>query len=286
MAGRTSRPSLDYRDMTRGARPDSTTEPGLLMSIRMHLEAMPVALRTIGRYVLAHPETVTRQNMNQLSAVARSSPASVVRFCRALGLDSYAELKVRLAEELARSTGRSQEVSRPAALPLPEALLNATIDALAATRQRNEAVIFERLARRLIEADRVLVFGAGASGVVAQIAAYHLLRLGIGAVAVSDVSWAAELAAGLGRRSVALAVSASGVTETTVRAARIAHQAKVFTIALTNRVDSPLAAVADATLLGVTPEAPTIVGTRTAMASHLLLIEILASAILAHRDTA
>ena len=265
-------------------RHEASAEPGLLMTIRMQLEAMPVAVRTIGRYVLANPETVTRQNINQLSTVARSSPASVVRFCRTLGLDSYAELKVRLAEELARSTGRSQPVSRSAGLPLPDTLLNATIDALAATRQRNEAAVFDRLAHRLVEADRVLMFGAGASGIVAQIAAYHLLRLGIGAIAISDVSWAAELAAGLNRRSVAVAVSASGVTESTVRAARIAHQAKAFTIALTNRADSPLAAVADATLLAVTPEAPTIVGTRTPMASHLLIIEILASAILAHRD--
>ena len=57
--------------------------------IRAHMDALPPALQRIGKYILENPDLVTRQTATDLGLATKSGPASIVRFCRAIGSSGF-----------------------------------------------------------------------------------------------------------------------------------------------------------------------------------------------------
>ncbi|HKK94596.1 MAG TPA: hypothetical protein VJ925_14270, partial [Longimicrobiales bacterium] len=58
------------------------------------------AERKVAEAVLADPSSVIGLSIAKLAAAAGVSQPTVLRFCRALGLDGYREFKVQLAQAL------------------------------------------------------------------------------------------------------------------------------------------------------------------------------------------
>ena len=138
-----------------------------------------------------------------------------------------------------------------------------------------EPEAFQEVARRLASARRVDVYGVGASGVVAQYYAYKLLRLGLTVQAFTDLHLGAMSASNLRGDCVAIGVSSSGSTVDTLQALKAARDAGAYTVAVTNRMKSPLAKVADRNLLASPPESPLTGGDVFAKIGQLLVLEAL-----------
>ena len=81
----------------------------LLPRIDMARSTMRPAEAQVAAVVLAEPDWALEASTSQLAEAAGVSPASVVRFCRALGLKGYRELRAELARDLSR---RSIEMER------------------------------------------------------------------------------------------------------------------------------------------------------------------------------
>src|SRR5690606_42129817 len=62
------------------------------------------ALRDVAQYILADLPGTMHASIGELATGAGTSPATITRFCRAIGLESYRELKLAIAEELGRNT--------------------------------------------------------------------------------------------------------------------------------------------------------------------------------------
>jgi len=87
---------------------------------------------------------------------------------------------------------------------------------------------------------RVLVMGAGRSGLVGKAFALRLLHLGFNVYILGET-----LIPRIGRDDVVIAISGSGRTKLIVTAAEAAKAAGAKVIALTSYVDSPLAKISD-----------------------------------------
>jgi DNA-binding MurR/RpiR family transcriptional regulator len=89
----------------------------------------------------------------------------------------------------------------------------------------------------------------------------------------------AQLATGLGADTVAIAFSESGLTEDVVEALRRAKAEGAKTAVITHRRDAPIVKHADEVLLTAAVESP-LTGSKTIIAfTHLVVIELLASAL-------
>jgi len=99
-------------------------------------------------------------------------------------------------------------------------------------------------AERLHRAGRVFVLGAGRSGLALRMTAMRLMHLGLTVHVVGEVT-APAIAAG----DVLLAASGSGTTGAIVRAAETAAAAGVGIVALTTDAGSPLAEMAEVTVV-------------------------------------
>jgi len=259
-------------------RPETFGDPSL-PRLRQAIDEMPEALSRIGKYILDNPERVVRSSLAELAVLAQSGEASVVRFCKHLGYAGYRDFKIALTAELAsQRTVRLMRVSHVGGLAPLAARLG---DAINNTAQHLDPDLLLRLAVQLKKSRRIDVFGAGISGIVAEMVAYRLMRVGLIAQAFQDATLAHEVITKFDSSCVAIGISEIGVTPDTVRFLAGARAAGAFTLAITGRTHSPLTQNADAVLLAVATDPPPMGGEMTAVPAKILVVEALAAAITA-----
>lgn len=242
---------------------DPTPEPAgdvpsesVLTQIRAMLPQMPAALQRVGEQVLAAPAVVARATILETAERSGTSAATVTRFCRALGLPGYAELRLATAEETGRSAavaGWDIDIGREI-LPADSLdrvinlIATADIRAIQETVAQLDLAEVERAAEAILKARRVEVYGIGGSALVAGEMQLCLHRIGIPTWSWSDVHSGLTSAALLGDEDIAIAVSHSGSTYETVEMLSAAGSHGATTIALTSYPSSPLAELADIVL--------------------------------------
>src|SRR3954453_20033020 len=87
---------------------------GVLLRVRTLLPAFTGALRRVAEQVLTDPAAASRATIVELAERSGTSPATVTRFCRALGFGGYAGLLLGIAAETgrARPTGWTIDIGR------------------------------------------------------------------------------------------------------------------------------------------------------------------------------
>ncbi|GIH04806.1 RpiR family transcriptional regulator [Rhizocola hellebori] len=225
---------------------------GLIVQINGLLPALSPAEQRVARIVLADPADAARRTITDLAAAAQTSEASVVRFCRSIGLTGYPQLRIRLAEEAARRVEPVDARVAGGAIH-PGADLSQIIATVAfndaraveETAQQLDPVVCEQIVHVMLKATRIEVFGAGASGFVAADFQAKLHRLGRVAYYWPDVHGALASAAMLGVGDVAFGISHTGTTWDTIEMLTRARQAGATTVALTNFPRSTISEAAD-----------------------------------------
>src|SRR5215475_9308363 len=77
---------------------------GASSRIRAALPEMPGGMAKVGRLLLQDPSLPLQLSITELAAQAGTSPATVTRFCRAIGYTGYPALRVGAAAEQGRSS--------------------------------------------------------------------------------------------------------------------------------------------------------------------------------------
>lgn len=251
----------------------------ILPSIRSSFESLSEAQSRIAKYVLDNPDKVVRGSLGELAAAIKTGEASLVRFCQQLGYKGVRDFKIALASEIATLRRRSDGVGvqQGIAAGLADRMIHALDESVSSVVTAD----FEAHARRLRASRRIDIFGAGVSGLVAQFAAYRLMRVGLIAQAFQDATLVHEVMGGLDPDCIAIGVSESGLTEDTIRFLQGAKAAGAFCMALTGRPTSPLARIADAVLFACPVDPRPVGGEIVAAPAKLLLVETLAATVAA-----
>jgi DNA-binding MurR/RpiR family transcriptional regulator len=229
----------------------------VLARVRQLLPEFTGALQRVAEQVLADPAAAARATIVELAERSGTSPATVTRFCRTLGFNGYAELRLGIAGE----TGR---VDRPAGWGVdigreiqPEDPLDRVIQQIMAADTRAMHDTAARLDLRAIAnaadaiaaARRVDIYGASSSALVGAELQFCLHRIGVAAWSWKDIHDGLASAATLGRDDVAIGISHTGQTQETIEILAEAGSHGATTIALTSSPRSPLAELADVVLL-------------------------------------
>lgn len=223
--------------------------PGLLTRIRAELPSLRPAELRVALGILADPAIAAGLSIGTLARQCQTSAATVLRFCRAVGYRSYPALRLELARETGRADGERPAVPSPTGDISP----TDTIPEIVAKIAWSDARAIEDTAALLdldslsaaidavAGAQRIDIYGVGASGFVAQDLHQKLHRIGLLSSVWPDPHAALTSAALLGPGDVAIAISHTGTTTDTVEALRVAEAGGAITIAITNVRDAPLA---------------------------------------------
>jgi DNA-binding MurR/RpiR family transcriptional regulator len=229
----------------------------VLVRVRARLPEFTGALQRVAEQVLTDPAAAARATIVELAERSGTSPATVTRFCRALGFEGYSDLRLGIAGETgraARSAGWTVDIGREIQPTDPLERVLGQIMAADTRAMHDTATLLdlrevERAADAIAAASRVDIYGASGSALVGAEMQFSLHRIGVAAWAWSDVHNGLASASQLRTGDVALGISHSGQTRETTEMIAEAGSRGAITVALTKFPRSPLAEVADIVLL-------------------------------------
>lgn len=256
----------------------------VLHRIGLVYESLNEAERKVADLIRVNPGTARGLSITRLGELSGVSQTTVVRFCRTIGFEGYADFKLALVEEL---------VPRTNALPDEHSDVNAD-DSLSVLVQKvlaNNALAinssfeiidmdaFERSVEILTSAQTTELLAVGSSLPVAMDLYYRFLRSGIRCRMHVDGYTQAINARLLEPGDAAVAISYSGESRDTIEAVQLAKESGATIICVTNFPSSSLAAIADIRLITSSSKMRWLDEAVTARLVHLTLFDALCVAI-------
>lgn len=252
----------------------------ILLLLRESMDQMSTAEKTIAQYVCAHPEECSRMSIRELAEKTWSSPSSVVRLCRYIGLDGYKEFRRELLLDVHTlgETGSHEEAELDGTATIPELISSITrrnIQCLEDSRYLLDKATVAQCVELLRQARNVLLFGLGASLCVARDAYLKFLRVDKACVLNDD--WHSQLlqARNATEKDVAIVFSYSGQTAEVITCMEALKKNATPIIAVTRAAPSPVAKLADYLLHTASNEFTFRIGALSSRIAQLNVVDIL-----------
>lgn len=231
-------------------------EAPALVAMRSLLPSLSPSERRVAGQFLTDPEATAGRPITEVAELCQTSTTSVVRFCHRLGYRHYKDLCMDVLREVtwesfetASLPAASGDIDRSDTISgIVAKISQAETLSIADTAMTLDVTALSRAVEAIAQAERVDLFGLGASAVVAGDFHQKLTRIGRTALSWTDAHAAWTSAATLRPGTVAIAISHSGTTADTVGYLRLAGESGATTIALTNHAASPIARAADIVL--------------------------------------
>jgi len=253
-------------------------------AMHARVENLSEAERKVAEYVFREPKNTLHYNVGELARQSGASRAAVVRFCKRIGFGGYNDFKLRLARDVFRDyderfvpdldleSGASAERVIHNVIGFSQrglSLLGSNLDPRAV----------ERAADRIASASMTVLFGVGASGIVAYDFLQKLLRIGIPSSFTADLDLQVTAAATLRPEDAAFIVSYSGENAGMIEAARQARSRGAVVIGLTMSGENTIRSLSDINLLVPASEKIYRQGAATSRINQLTVVDILYSII-------
>lgn len=245
----------------------------IISKIESYYPSLTKSEKKVAQYICDRKGDILNKTLSDISSEIDVGEATILRFCSKMGYDKFNELKFEIARDQQEETKEQEtdasDVVEAAAMDF-RVMVDKTKDTIDYAQLKKAVSILEK-------ADKILIFGVGASGFSALAAQNNLLRLGIVSLAVTDSHFQAMESSILNRKSAVLAFSLTGNTKDIYDACMIAKNNKASIIAVTSYMDSSLARIADCVLLTAVRENLIVGGTLCGNVSQFLVIDALKS---------
>jgi DNA-binding MurR/RpiR family transcriptional regulator len=214
--------------------------------VQRHAGMLPPQQRLLADFLLEHLQAVPFLSVPELARRAQVSEATVVRFAQRIGYGGFSELKMDLVE-LLRDRLAHPENDLPSRGD--DDVLGAVSDLEIANIRRTvediDRPVFAAAAEAIFNADHVFTFGMGVSAHLAEIAAYTFVQIGLRTTHLSTrFSAPREQLVAVRPGDLLLALSFPPYSRQTLAMISDAAEAGVETVAVTDRLTAPAAAVA------------------------------------------
>ncbi|MES5942426.1 MULTISPECIES: SIS domain-containing protein [unclassified Bacillus cereus group] len=209
----------------------------LLFKIENNMDQFSPAEKKVAMYIMENAEIVPNLTTKEVSTNAGASEASVVRFCKSIGIGSFKAFKIALVRELTIADYNINDFSVMNTEDGPYDLFNkvtyvnkAAIEASVTAIDKKE---LEKAADRIVNADKIIFYGVGGSATPAMDGAYKFTRLGFTAMTLSDFHMMLPLVTNLKEGDIFVAISTSGRTKDVLEMAQYAKRQGATVIAIT-----------------------------------------------------
>ena len=234
-------------------------------------------------WVLENPEAAAQCSIHRLAEQSYTSPSTVVRICRKLGFEGYRDLQKSLLCELAiRQENKAEKGGELAHTDQLTDIIDKVTYRNIASLENSRMLVEPEAVRRSVDlicaSNTVLLFGMGASFLVAQDAYQKFFRVGKRCALSEDIHCQYVHARNARPDDVAIIIRYTGYTEEILRCARDLRRQGTSIIAITRFEPSPLSQMADCNLYVVAMEEPFRSGAMSSRIAQLNMIDILYTA--------
>jgi len=245
------------------------------------------AEKQIADVILSDPGGVIESSISDLSKKAGvKSEASVVKFYKKLGLNSFQQFKVILVQSISRAPLEIvyEDVStEDDTRTITEKIFKATVRAILDTLNSIDVESIKKAVEMFREARRIIFIGFAASAAVAFDAFHKFTRIGKNCLFSNDEHIIATILATASPGDLLVAVSHTGETISVVNFARKAREMRIPVVAITGNKKSTLAKYSDVVLVTNTKETKIRTDAMTSRIVQLVILDTIYT-LLAARD--
>lgn len=220
----------------------------LLIYVEEQMEQLTKNEQQVARYLIEAPEAILEMSAQALGKETQTSSATVIRCVHKLGFKGLVDLKLAISSYLPNhqaSVYQEMEQDEPAN-EIKSKLFNRAAYTLKTTETLLDDQTLETIAGKLRQCKKLVVFGVGASHIVAEDIFQKFTRAGMNVVHNSDAHIIATTLAGSNNEgTLMIGISNSGQNRETLKLAQVARHYHVPVIGMTSRKDSELANEAD-----------------------------------------
>lgn len=254
-----------------------------LIRLRESKNSISATEQTIAEYVLNNPENISELTVHQLASKSFSSAATVVRLCRRIGFNGYKDFKNSIIYEITlkklSEKKEQQEITRSDSIDdIIDKVTYRNILSLEDTKNLLDAETLENCLKLIKSSRNIILFGMGASLIVAKDAYLKFLRLNKPCIINED--WHSQYLQARNSTSedLAIVISYSGETLEVIECMKALTQNNTPIIAITRCVPSPISDLADYKIFTAAIESTFRSGAMSSRISQLNIIDILYTA--------
>ncbi|TCV92209.1 MurR/RpiR family transcriptional regulator [Biostraticola tofi] len=231
-----------------------------LLRIRQLYRSLSQNDRKLADFLLTQTDDARHLSSQRVAEMAGVSQSSVVKFAQKLGYKGFTALKLALSEALASAHEvpsipvHNKILSDDPMKTVGEKLLAEKVAALRATLDINSEEKLKEGVALLQQARRIIIVGIGASGLVARDVSYKLRKIGMMAIAETDMHVLLATVQALSAEDVLFAISFSGSRREINLASQEAHRVGARVMAITNFSPNELQQHADVALYTVSED--------------------------------
>lgn len=247
--------------------------------IRQKYKGFSKVNKKIANYILKDPTLVLSLTANEIASNSETSPASVTRFSKSLGFDSWEEMKLSIATKKgAEQTPTmidpivSSDDSIEMVCAKVESLLNSTVADLFSLIDKNDLT---KSIEKIKKAETIYLMGIGSSSLTAYDLYHKFNRAGKRAVFNYDVHMQFEFLNYSTQKDVLIAISYSGHSKEVLIACEIAKQNSTPVVFITRNSSERITALGDIILLVPENEHLLRVGAIASIASTMAVGDVL-----------
>ena len=214
--------------------------------------------KLVADYILTHFSSAIGMSVHELSETVNVSAATPVRFAQHMGFNGYKELRLFLATHQAEHEDLILDI-RQASGSLSDSVekaLSSEIEAIKLTLKELDYPKFTDIAKKIVDAKQILLFGMRTSYLVCCDFMYKLQRTGKVVHCTDNPSDAAVFLSGFNSTDMVIGFSHSGETSTTCDVLALAKDLGIYTVAATTFSESTICNFADQVLHTQTRESP------------------------------
>lgn len=225
----------------------------ILWKIKEQYASLRKSEKAVADYMLAHDDKIEKMTIAELAEQAGVSQPTVMRFLKAIGYDSFREIKLAFATQRAKKDLLPQNTN-PLGISIspndtiedvPSKIIHNTIALLEDSLKRISKTELKKAVEAIKNANQLVIYSVENSNTTATDLMTKLLYLGIPCRIYEDAYLQKISAGNLHEGDVAIGISYSGYSKNTVDVMKLAKKRKATTLVITNFTSTPLTQQAD-----------------------------------------
>lgn len=217
----------------------NTNTFGLIKSM---LEDLPKAEQRVAEYILNNQRDSLKLTAQELGKASHASAATVVRFSKRLGMDSYSHMKLVLMKEVDNGAvkGYSDISANETLSDIKDKLLGNAYQSLSDTATIIDNSIIESAIQAIEKANIIYIFGIGSSYLAAENLGQKWNRVGKTCVVMQDPHNMISSIVSNTQEKLFIGISNSGKTNEVLKLMNIAMQNNCTTMSITQFGKNPI----------------------------------------------
>jgi len=277
-----NKPGVVYTESVGGVEMKS-----LIDKIQQGLATLSAAERKVGEYIILHSELIPNMTTKELSIKIGVSEASVIRFCKSIGIGSFKSFKLALVKDLTLTEMNLTDFSilqQKDTTPYDsfQKVIQVNKFAIESCTDSMDKKELLKAVDAIKDAKKIVFFGVGGSSTAALDAHYKFTRLGYQSITSLDFHYLLTVIPYLNKNDIFVAISTSGKTRDVLELAEFAKKKEAIVIAITNLDKSPLYKTADIRLCTPNVEQDFRIGSIPSRMTQLTVIDTLYMSIFHH----